>query len=171
MRCDHVILPPVEAERQRLRTRIEELKGEVGEGARQRADLRRELARLASARSAPSADRREQQREDDEDEGDSVELRPRHVLVPHVSPAAARSLREVPQRIAADALRSSAGLAAGDEHAWRGAKHMSRAHDVLTIRIGRTWRMLFRISEERLELIDLVHRRELDATVARLARK
>ena len=80
----------------------------------------------------------------------------------------ARALTSVPPRVAADALLAVARLAGGDVTVWSGAKHMRRAHEILTVRIGRAWRVLFRTSEERLEVLELVHRRELDQAIARL---
>ena len=47
---------------------------------------------------------------------------------------------------------------------------MRRAHEILSVRVGRTWRLLFRVLDDRLDVLELVHRRELDNAIARLAR-
>lgn len=162
----------LEQERQRLRRKISELQGKIAEGAEQRAELRRELARSADERSrkagGPAA--QPEQPPVDEAEGDAVEMRPRRILVPHYANAASRSLAAVPAHVAAAALRECADLAGGDERAWSGVKHMRRAHEILSVRVGRTWRLLFRVLDDRLDVLELVHRRELDNAIARLSR-
>jgi hypothetical protein len=172
-RDDRRRVAELEDERQRLRTKIAQLKGAVAEGVDQRAELRRELARSAderAARVAPSATVPPVGDEaPDEVEGDSA-AQPRNILVPHFTPAAERSLASLPRRTASDALLDAARLAGGDVQAWSGAKHMQRAHDILSARVGRKWRLLFRIAGERLEVLEVVHRRELDGVIARLSR-
>ncbi len=172
-RDDRQRVAELEEERRRLRTKIEGLKGEVAEGAAQRAQLRHELARSADERSRNARAAAPPEPDEpltDDAEGDAVESRPRRILIPHYATAASRSLAAVPARVAADALQEAARLAGGDAHAWGGAKHMRRAHDVLSVRIGRAWRLLFRLSDDRLEVLDLIHRRDLDNTIARMAR-
>jgi hypothetical protein len=164
----------LEEERQRLRTKIAELKGEVAEGAAQRADLRRELARSADERSRIAAAVARDAQDvpaADEAEGEAVGSWPRHVLIPQFSTAASRSLADAPARVAADALQAAARLGGGDSNTWSGAKHMHRVQDVLSVRVGRPWRLLFRVGEDRLEILDLVPRRDLDHAIARLSRR
>jgi hypothetical protein len=163
----------LEDERQRLRRKIFEMKGEIAAGATQRADLRRKLAQMAEAqKSTSTATRNESAAEgaDDHDDavGEPVASRPRKVLVPQFTPNAARALAPLPPRVAGDAVQSAAALATGDERAWSGAKHMRRVPDVLTVRLGRSYRLLYRITEERLEVVDVIHRRDLDAALQRL---
>lgn len=171
-RDDRRRVAELEQERQRLRTKIAKLKGEVAEGAEQRAQLRRELARSADERSRKPVPPREPHDElmTDDEEGDAVVSWPRSILIPQFSTAASRSLAAVPARVAADALQEAARLAGGDVHAWSGAKHMRRAHEVLSVRVGRPWRLLFRLSEDRLEVLDLIRRRDLDNAIARVSR-
>lgn len=164
----------LEVDRQRLRTKIESLKGEISEGAVQRGALRREMAETANAfrtqdRKPPPIESAEVPDGIDDAEGEPAANAPRKIAVPHYTAAASRSLGELPRRVAADALQATAALAAGDAHAWSGVKHMRRAHDILSIRIGRSYRMLFRISEERLDVLDVIHRRGLDALLQRVA--
>jgi hypothetical protein len=164
----------LEEERQRLRSKIGELKGEISSGVAQRAELRRELAETADAlrrenRASGAEEDADEQDGVDEAEGESAATRPRKILVPHYSPAASRSLSDFPMRVATDALRMTALLAAGDAHAWSGVKHMHGAHDVLSIRIGRPYRVLFRIADDRLDILDVILRRDLDAALLRLS--
>jgi hypothetical protein len=166
----------LEGERQRLRAKIGELKGEISEGAAERAALRRDLAETADAlrrdQRAPAAitdPAADDGDDDDEAEGEVSAVRPRKILIPLYAAAAGRSLDAFPLRVAADALQITARLAGGDAHLWSGVKHMRRAHDILSVRIGRTYRLLFRAGDERLEVLDLVRRRDLDAALQRLA--
>jgi hypothetical protein len=62
-------------------------------------------------------------------------------------------------------------LAAGGANAWSGVKHMRSAHDILSARIGRSHRLLFHAGEDRLDVLDLVRRRDLDAALQRLRKK
>jgi hypothetical protein len=55
-----------------------------------------------------------------------------------------------------------------DAHAWSGVKRMRRAHHVLSTRIGRVYRLLFELGDPHLDVLDLVHRRDLDAAIQRL---
>ena len=165
----------LETERRRLRAKIDELKGEISAGAEQRASLRRELAQTADALQQNQRERPanvgEEGGDADEAEGAVAENRPGRILVPQFSSAANRSLLQSPERVAAEALRAAALLAAGDAHTWSKVKHMRRAHDVFSARIGLSYRLLFHAAEDRLEVLDLVRRRDLDAAIERLRRK
>ncbi len=161
-----------EEEARRLRTKISELKGEINEGAKQRAALRRELAETADAlqkqQSTRAAETTHEEKQDDA-EGEAATM-PRRILVPSYSSAASRALTHVPQRVAADAMQITARLASGDAAAWSGVKHMRRDHAILSARVGRIYRLLFTLSSERLEVLELIHRRELETTIERLRR-
>lgn len=175
---EHERISELEQERHRLRTKIAELKGEVSEGATQRAELRRELARTADAlRSGHSAslpaavppDADDDHDDDDDVEGPVTE-RPRKILVPHFTPAAEDALQAVPSHVASAALRDISLLAARDAPTWGGAKHLRRAHDILSVRIGRSFRLLFRLAGNHLTVLELIHRRDLETTIRRLGR-
>ena len=123
------------AERERLRAKIEELKGEIATGATQRADLRRELVRLSAprrtaTRSGPSA-------ADDAESDAGAEIgeagvaAPRSVLVPNYATTAAKALAMLPRQAAAQSLHAIAALAGGETHTWRSIKRMRATDDVL----------------------------------------
>jgi mRNA-degrading endonuclease RelE of RelBE toxin-antitoxin system len=161
------------AERQRLRAKIEELKGEIAAGATQRADLRSELARLSAVRSAatppapPAADDGEP---DAADAGDVAVAAPRSVLIPNYAAAAAKALAMLPRQTAAQTLHAIAALAAGEPRTWRSIKRMRATEDVYSARVGRDYRVLFRIRDPQLDVLDIVDRKDLDAALNRVAR-
>jgi hypothetical protein len=79
------------------------------------------------------------------------------------------ALDELPRNIAAETLRTIGAIAAGDAAAWRRvkqAKEMSRA--VLMARIGIHYRLLFRVDERTLEVVDVIHRADLGTVLKRL---
>jgi mRNA-degrading endonuclease RelE of RelBE toxin-antitoxin system len=172
---DHEVrVAELASERQRLRAKIEELKGEIAAGATQRADLRRELARLSDARDSavgsalpvtahggPAAEA---------DDTDAVVAAPRSVLIPTYHAAAARALPLLPRHAGAQCLHAIAALGAGEAHAWGSVKRMRATDDVCSMRIGRNYRVLFRVDDQQLDILDIVDRKDLDGAVNRLAR-
>ena len=171
--ADHEVrVAELAAERQRLRAKIEELKGEIAAGATQRADLRRELAQLSAARSSsmqttpPVAG----DGEAEADAGDGVVVARRSVLVPTFGAAAAKALAMLPRQAAAQTLHAIAALAAGEPRAWRSIKRMRATDDVYSIRSGHDYRVLFRLRDPQLDVLDIVDRKDLDAAVSRIAR-
>lgn len=162
-------------ERRRLRMKIDELKGHIAEGNKERSELRKELAQRAEAGPASGEPTRDD-RDDEEDEapesgeGIAVDARVRGVAVPRFAKAAAEALREVPARIARDALAAVAELAAGDAAAWREVKQLEKAQTpIFSARVGIHYRMLFRTDAAGLEVLELFHRKNLESVVKRYA--
>lgn len=156
--------PDREAER-RLRMKIEELQGLVREGNAERGELRRQLIAVNTGARGPES--AEPTREDDE--GDDIEAGERQVAIPSLGRRFLDALDGVPQPVAAEAMRTIGGLAAGDHAAWRGvkaAKDMTR--QVLMRRIGIHHRMLFRAEDGAIEVMDLITRENLLTTLKRL---
>jgi hypothetical protein len=162
----------LEEERRRLRMKIESLEGEIREGAAQRSELRRDLARLAE-KVQKETQPRQPVPEDHDDDSALVEpttTHPRRIVIPEHTAAARKAITAAPDRAARAALHEIFLIAAGDENAWREVKQMRSASHILTTRIGRSMRLLFRIEEGRLEVLDLILRRDLQRTVERLSR-
>ena len=65
--------------------------------------------------------------------------------------------------------RAVGGLSGADPAAWANAKRMKSTSDVLSVRVGRSHRLLFRTSGDakRLEVLELVARRDLEAALRR----
>jgi hypothetical protein len=160
----------LEEEKKRLRLKIESLRGTLAESVEERSRLRLDLARSTSTRQAlpigHPTDATE--READEMEGDAVDTVPRRVLIPSYSAATTRALTTIPRRVASDALEVTARLAGGDPGTWAQARHTRRNRDVHSIRLARTWRLLFRVADPALEVLDVIHRKELEQALARI---
>ncbi|HTR50283.1 MAG TPA: SEC-C metal-binding domain-containing protein [Kofleriaceae bacterium] len=156
----------------RLKMKLEELEGLMRERNAERSELRRQLAAVTSSARAQvvpaGVDIDENANDRSCDPVDDVE---RDVTLPLFSRKAHDALDELPRNIAAEALRTIGALAAGDAAAWRRvkqAKDMSRP--VLMARVGIHYRMLFAVEGSALEVIDVIHRADLDARLKRLRR-
>jgi hypothetical protein len=89
------------------------------------------------------------------------------VLVPVFAKAALTSLEAHPARIRKAAIEAAAGLATGDPIAWRGSKQMEGVEKVWSARLGIHNRLLFRLHDDRLEVLDVVTREDLLKTLER----
>jgi hypothetical protein len=162
----------LEAERQRLRGRIEELKANLKEGAEQRRELRQRLTeRSERARPArPEGDAPEPVARESEadEEGEAFVERKRPLRVPVFAESVKKHLEDLPLEVASASLACAAALAAGSEPTWREVKRLQRAPDALSARVGIHHRLLFRARADAIEVIDVVHRRDLPRAIDRL---
>jgi hypothetical protein len=166
--------PADEEERRRLRIKVEELKTRIAEGNEERASLRKELAHrndeLVSAasqeRGRPAA---KAEQEEVAEESGVATAAPRELSLPRFSRAAESALRAMPSRNARHALDTIGALATGDAVAWSEVKRLVRvATPVYEGRIGIHYRVLFAIEGKGLDVLDVVHRKDLRAAVDRL---
>jgi hypothetical protein len=73
---------------------------------------------------------------------------------------------------AADAvLGVVAGLAAGKPNAWGGTKQLKKVRGVYSARGGIHHRVLFDVERDTLRVLEIIHRKDLEVVVARLADK
>jgi hypothetical protein len=153
--------------RKALRERIATLEAQIREGNEERAELRRLVEEAPSQRQARAA-----REEADEDEGDAIPDEPdRGILIPTFSRAVAEALQEMPAHVAAEAMRTIGQLTAGDTAAWSRVKQAQDLRPpLLMARVGIHHRLLFRASEGRAELLELVTRESLMHTLKRLRR-
>jgi hypothetical protein len=157
--------------RRRLRSKIDELKGLISEGNKERTELRRALAQhtstLAKEDVPPPKDATEDDHfERDLPEGPSV----RGVKIPTFAKAASEAIRELPARVARDTLAIIAGVASGGAAAWREVKQLERVSPpLLSARVGIHYRVLFRANDAELDVLEVVHRQGLDAVIRRYA--
>lgn len=161
-------------QRDLLEERVRELEALIREGNAERRELRKQLEAAAAADEAGS--RREGPRarrvgveDTDDDVGEAVELGARSVAIPRFERRAIDAFADVPANVAAEAMRTLGTLAAGDGFAWRGvkqAKDMTRP--VLMARVGIHHRLLFRVEDGVLEVLDLITREQLLTTLKRL---
>ncbi len=164
-------------ERRRLKTKIDELQRIIGEGQEERRELRRQIAEReedeAAGATAPAKPSSKQEEPETDPEGihdaASVDL-PRAILVPRFSDRASKAVTELAADAADGVLGVVAALAAGKPNAWGGVKQLTKVRGVLSARAGIHHRVLFTIEDRALDVLEVLHRRELEQVVARLAR-
>jgi hypothetical protein len=164
---------PEERERVReLRNKVGELKGLVREGNTERSELRRQLAATSSTARVQEVLPVAVSTIDDVDDErgcEPIATIDRGVTFPNLSRRAQDALDQAPAQVASLALRMIGALGAGDANVWRGvkqAKDMPR--QVLMARIGIHNRLLFRVEDRRLEVLELVTRESLMTTLRRM---
>jgi SEC-C motif len=165
-------------ERRRLKTKIDELQRIIGEGQEERRELRRQLAERddeddVPSTNAPSSAKKSDSDADAEPEGvhdaESVDA-PRAVLVPRFSDRATKALTDLAADAADGVLTVVASLAAGKANVWGGVKQLTKVRGVLSARAGIHHRVLFAVNDRALDVLEVLHRRDLEQVVARLAR-
>lgn len=160
-----------------LRDKIENLQARIREGNEERARLRRQLSEAAAAAldGSAAAQTDERHRPDPEhvidDDAESIPFvsTNRALLFPQFTDTAKTALGSVPRNVAAQAMRTIANLAAGDPAAWRiikQAKDMRR--QVLMARVGIHHRLLFRVENNVLDVLDIVTRESLLTNLKRM---
>ena len=170
--------PDLTEERRRLKTKIDELQRIIGEGQEERRELRRQLAEReeeeeetvsAPARAPkPSHDDEGAEPEGLHDAG-GVDV-PRNILVPRFSDRASKVVTDLAADAADGVLSVVAALAAGKPNAWGGVKQLTKVRGVLSARAGIHHRVLFSVEERSLHVLEVLHRKDLEQVVARLAR-
>jgi hypothetical protein len=159
-------------QRSGLEDRVRELEALIREGNAERRELRKQVhtAAAATIRSeGPRARRTTVEETDDEDVGDNLEPGARGVTIPRFERRAIDALRDVPASVAAEAMRTIGTLAAGDGFAWKSVKQAKdMVRPVLMARVGIHHRVLFRVEDGALDVIDLITREQLLTTLKRL---
>jgi hypothetical protein len=168
--------PELTEERRRLKTKIDELQRIIGEGQDERRELRRQLADREDetdpgvpSTSKPGARVDADADADGTDDGGPVDM-PRAILVPRFSDRATKAMTDLATDAAEGVLTVVASLAAGKPNAWGGVKQLAKVRGVLSARAGIHHRVLFSIGDRSLEVLEVLHRRDLEQVVARLAR-
>ncbi len=159
-----------------LRKRLAELKETLKERHAERNQLRRDLQKALTdvqelrEKATAAAPEPTIAAEKDEDRlfvpADSFDHQP--VRLPAFPKKFQDSLAGYPKPVARSAMTLIGRLAAGDQAAFVGAKHLQMNHAVLRQRVGTDHRLLFRLSAETLEIIALINRRDLDRTIKNL---
>lgn len=164
--------PELEEERRRLRLKVEEMQRIIGEGQEERRELRKKLAEIAEEddrEPAPPTSIKEGDDEDDDEPGDATS--PFGVLVPHFTDRASKALLDLAAQSADAVLGVVAGLAAGKPNAWGGTKQLKKVRGVYSARGGIHHRVLFDVERDTLRVLEIIHRKDLEVVVARLAEK
>jgi len=166
--------PPAgdEAERRRLRAKVDELKHMLTERNEERASLRRQLAKVNDALVAESPEVEQAAETDETDFGDATTIEtPRTLLIPGFAPSCGDEIRDLPAAVGRRALATVASLAGADLPAWRQVKRMTSAADpLLTCRVGIHYRVIFRVGGGELVVLSVVHRKDLEGAIKRHGR-
>ena len=164
--------PADEQERRRLRAKVAELKQLLSERNEERTSLRQQLAKVndAMATETEAAERGptpEPGLQEQPEAGTQVDA-PRQLLVPRFAAPAQDALRELPIAVSRKALLIIAALAGGDEAAWQKVKQMVIATTPLfSCRVGLHHRMLFRFDSSELDVLTIIHRKDLETSLKR----
>jgi hypothetical protein len=158
-----------------LRERLELLKSELKDRHRERNALRRELddsraqvADLEKTQRSDAADAPDVDDDDDVDDLDgSVAAR---IRVPVLPEGFGERLRVVPEATARAALVRLGELCAGFDTAFREVRPLRGFDGIWRVKIGRSYRLLFKPLEHTLEVVDLLHRQDLEKRLFRLRR-
>jgi len=78
------------------------------------------------------------------------------------------TLSHLPTQIGRAAMILIGRIAAGESAAFTGVVRLRATPDVLRVRIGRDHRLLFRLHPDRVEVVDLINRRDLDRRIEKL---
>ena len=164
-------------DRAELRRKVDDLKRLVRQGNEERAALRRQLASgrgklqgdNVAAASAPAGDGAGAETDADDLETDLAQPIRQSVLLPVFHDRAQDAIRGAAPPLASQAIRSAAGLAAGDAHLWHGVKQLRSVDGIYSARVGIHHRLLFELEPEhrQLTVLDFILRRDLDRVLAR----
>lgn len=160
-----------------LRERVEQLKTDLKERHSERNALRRELEeareRMAELQSSqPATEDGDGEADEIEDEdGPTLDAKVASRLRIPVFPADfAEKLRLVPDATARAALLRIGELCAGFDVAFREVRPLRGFEGTWRVKVGRSYRLLFRPENDRLEVVDLLHRQDLEKRLFRLRR-
>ena len=160
-----------------LRRKLASVKTELKQRHLERNQLRHELQgahedlRTLRDRKAESAGTNEQKQDEEEESvllPEEKFLGAQPLRIPSYPKRFPESLEAVPEPVAREAIRLIGRLAAGDAAAFRGSKRLKVRHEVLRQRVGPRHRILFRLDGETLEVLALIHRRDLERYIKRL---
>ena len=153
-----------------LRRQIDSLKAEINIQQHDRRQLRRKLQetqkqlRDREATKAPTA------LSDEQPSGLKPHKALKKILVPEYRPTFRRSCESLPAPMVAKALGAAADFASHDKSVWRRTKPIETLSRVFRIQIGRQYRLLIGWEPEvRLEILDLIHRSQLETWIKRNA--
>ena len=160
-----------------LRRKLASVKTELKQRHLERNQLRQELQgahedlRTLRDRKAKSAVTNEEKQDEEEESvllPEEKFLGAQPLRIPSYPKRFSESLEAVPEPVAREAIRLIGRLAAGDAAAFRGSKRLKVRHEVLRQRVGQRHRILFRLDGETLEVLALIHRRDLERYIKRL---
>ncbi|HEY5298831.1 MAG TPA: SEC-C metal-binding domain-containing protein [Verrucomicrobiae bacterium] len=152
-----------------LRRKVEELKSALKERHHERNELRRELQKAHTdletlQQNAAPATSDETEAADREEElllpQDAPEIH--SVRLIEFPKGFQQALAGIPRHVARATIIMAGRLAAGEPAAFVGALRLKQVPNVMRQRIGSDYRLLFRLHPDRVQVIDLINRKDLD---------
>ena len=134
----------------------------------ERNALRRELRELAELDAVPDDDGADEAADvvdDDDDDEVAAAMGVRRPLLPDDF---ADVLARVPLATQRTTMQRLGELCSGRQAGWRDTKRLLGFDNLWRVRIGRSYRLLYRVREETLQVVDLVHRQELEKKLHKL---
>ena len=158
-----------------LRGKVEQMRTLVAAKNTERSSLRAQLATVRQKLAQVQDEAEKSQVEDEtlEDESGlvalSVDRNRQDLLFPRFTERAQKTLKNIPHRVAASAIRLAADLGGNRPAAWTAVKRAKSTPTVLTARVGSQYRLLFEIDNGSRELLvhELIHRRDLRTALGR----
>jgi hypothetical protein len=149
---------------QELRFKVQKLKGELKDRHEERVALRQELrearAKIESSAESSSAVAEEVDTEEEHVlPAEAAAVQP--IRIPEYPKKFRDELERVPRHVARNALATIGRLAGGELAAFSGVVRLKACADVYRQRIGIDHRLLFRLTSDRLIVVDLINRRDL----------
>jgi mRNA-degrading endonuclease RelE of RelBE toxin-antitoxin system len=154
-----------------LRMRIEELKSALKERHAERNTLRRELSEAlkeaAELREAMASDA-EQTPATADAAVEELQLLPEEqtavqpVRLPFFPPRFSPALARLPQHVVRSAMALIGKLAAGEPEAFVGIRRLRVRREICRARVGADYRLLFKALDDRLEVMDLINRKDFE---------
>lgn len=165
-----------EADVQEMRIKLSQLKATLHERAEERTGLRRalekaheDLQNLRHAAPANTAPAHDAAQEDEAEHYLPEQPAGNQPLRLVEFPAKFReALEDFPRHVARAALAMIGRLAGGEPAAFVGVVQLKAVHGVLRQRIGSEHRLLFRLHADRVQVLDLICRRDLDKRIKTL---
>jgi len=153
-----------------LRRQINNLKAEINIQQNDRRHLRRKLQETQKKLRAREATKAPATRPDLQPDELKPYKAPKRLLIPDYSPTFRRSCESLPVPMVAKALGAVADFAAHDKSIWHRTKPIEALSRIFRIQIGRQYRLLLTWEPEvRLEILDLIHRSQLETWIKRYA--
>ncbi|MEJ2168440.1 MAG: hypothetical protein P8X90_23240, partial [Desulfobacterales bacterium] len=153
-----------------LHRQIENLKAEISVQQHDRRQLRRQLQGAQKQLRMQEALKTSAVPSNVQTAGLEPEATLKKILIPDFTATFRRSCESLPVSLVAKALRAAADFAAHDKSIWRRTKPIETLSRVFRIQIGRQHRLLVAWEPDvRLEILDLIHRRNLETWIKRYA--
>ncbi len=157
-----------------MKRRIERMKMEIREQQNERRRLR-QLLEAKQAEKDKTGHEAGQGREnlldaEHEEPVHDTEFTPKNVVIPVYADQFRKSCEQISGGIVAKALRAIAGFASHDQDTLRLSKRLERLSSVYRVRIGLYHRLMIRYEKENLEVLDLIHRQDLEKWIKQYSR-